>query len=117
MERIGLGGGVMVNDGGVARNDEARDVAQADAMMVVQLKDELRRHKLKTADNKAELVERFRAAMLLEGQKDRDASDDDDGVHSQVDCESGGESKFSDASEGRGEDRYVGCHKDVRDVC
>lgn len=63
-----------------------------------------------------ELVERFRVAMLLEGQKDRDASNDDDGVRSQVDCESAGESEFSDASE-RGEDRYVGCRKDVRDVC
>lgn len=34
MERIGLGDGVMVNDGGVARDDGARDVAQADAMTV-----------------------------------------------------------------------------------
>lgn len=100
MEGIRLEGGVMVNDGGVARDDGARDVAQADAMTVAQLKDELRRRKLKTAGNKAELVERFRAAVLLEGQEDGDASDDDDGVRGQVDCESGGESEFSDVSEG-----------------
>lgn len=95
MEGMGLGGDVMVGNGGVAR-----DVAQADAVTVAQLKEELRGRKLKTADYKAELVERFRAAMLLEGQENGDTNDDDDGVSSQMDCESGNESEFSDASEG-----------------
>ncbi|RLU20829.1 hypothetical protein DMN91_007443, partial [Ooceraea biroi] len=53
--------------------NDGQDVAEAEAMTVAQLKDELRRRKLKTTGNKADLVERFRAAMLLDDQKDEDA--------------------------------------------
>ncbi|XP_029178535.1 uncharacterized protein K02A2.6-like [Nylanderia fulva] len=88
-----------MSDGGTARNDGARDVVQADAMTIVQLRNELRRRKLRTTGNKADLVERFRAAVFLEGQEDGDESSDDGGVRGQVDCESGDESELSDASE------------------
>lgn len=67
MEKIG--NDTIVNDD-ITHNDGAKDV-QADAMMIAQLKDNLKRHKLKQADNKAELVERLRAAMLLEDQRRR----------------------------------------------
>lgn len=88
---------MSANDDQVVRKDEERDVAQAETM--TQLKEELKRRKLKTAGNKADLVERFRAAMLLESQKDEDADVDDDDEHDQTDhnddseCDSSNESK------------------------
>lgn len=58
------------------REDEKDD--DVDAMTVVQLKDELRRRKLKTSGVKTMLAERLRAAILLDGQKDEETDDDDD---------------------------------------
>lgn len=57
------------------REDEKDD--DVDAMTVVQLKDELRRRKLKTSGVKTVLAERLRA-ILLDGQKDEETDDDDD---------------------------------------
>lgn len=103
MEEVGLGDDTMVNDD-ITRNDGAKDAIQADAMTVAQLKDELKRRKLKRAGNKAELVERLRAAMLLEGQRNGDESDnDDDDLCDQASCEFGDESESNDESEDGGQ--------------
>ncbi|RLU15779.1 hypothetical protein DMN91_011535 [Ooceraea biroi] len=105
--------------------NDGQDVAEAEAMTVAQLKDELRRRKLKTTGNKADLVERFRAAMLLDDQKDEDADVSDDDVHGQTDKDDS-ESDTSDEAEDDGRrgapsgasrrrTRYTLTFKDVED--
>lgn len=89
---------MTTNDDQAARNDEERDIVQAEAMTVVQLKDKLKRRKLKTTDNNVDLVERFRAAMLLENQKDKDADVNND-IRDQTNHNDDGESDSSDESE------------------
>ncbi|KMQ88846.1 hypothetical protein RF55_11594 [Lasius niger] len=111
---------MATNNDVTSHEDGAKDVIQADAMTVVQLKDELKRRKLKTAGNKAELVERFRAAMLLEDQKDDDDDDnDDDDGRDRANRESSDESESSDINgeqrPRQGRERYLLTFKDVED--
>lgn len=64
----------MTTNGERAGNEDVRD-DYLDA--IVQLKDELRRRKLRTSGVKTMLVEQLRAAILLDSQKDDEADQDD----------------------------------------
>lgn len=86
---------MSANDDQAAKNDEERNVTRIETTTVAQLRDELERRKLKTTGNKADLVERLKAAMLLESQKD----EDDDDERDQADHRDGSESDSSDESE------------------
>lgn len=90
--------------------DEERDVTKAESMTVARLRNELKRRKLKTMGNKADLVERFLAALVLEDQK---ADDEDvDGNDDESNRKDDGESDSSDGSE---EDEHPpGSHEDTR---
>lgn len=71
---------MSTNNDQTERNGEEQDATKAESMTVARLRNELKRRKLKTTGNKTDLVEQFRAALVLENQKadDEDVDDSDD---------------------------------------
>jgi len=52
-------------------------------MTIIQLQDELRRHRMKMTGTRAELIKRLRVMMIVEEQDD-DLSDDDNGEDNEI---------------------------------
>lgn len=94
--------------------NDASDEMQAETMTVAQIKEELRERKLKVTGNKADLVARLKAALVLDDQHEDENDDDSSGNESTDEREDAG-------ANGGGEDgrrsrqKFVPTFKDVEE--
>jgi len=82
--------------------------------MIIQLKDELRRWKMKTTGGKADLIKRLRAIIIVKKQKD-DLSDHDNGEKENQDSENETDSEQNARRKRERSERHLLMLKDVED--
>lgn len=113
----------MADDGNTAgaagaepRDNNEDDVQRVDGMTVTQLKDELRKCKLKVTVTKADLAARLMAALVLKGLHKEDDDDDDEPNDEEEDEQSeDGVSNDGGRNEARNRPKFIPTFKDIEE--